>query len=87
MRCLCSGRTRANTISAWEVSSSSSWAELVGMAGVGLSAGNGQDPERLARQLVVHVGHLAPVVVGERDVGARPGDGVAPADQLLRASP
>lgn len=53
------------------------------MAGVEVPAGDGEDPQCFAGQLVVGGGHLAPVVLGERDVGACPGDGVAPADQLL----
>jgi hypothetical protein len=55
----------------------------VGMAGVEVPAGDGEDPQCFAGQLVVDVGHLAPVSLGERDVGACPRDGVAPADQLL----
>lgn len=56
---------------------------LVEMVGVEVPAGDGEDPQCFAGQLVVGVGRLAPVVLGERDVAARPGDGVAPADQFL----
>ena len=57
---------------------------LVGMVGVEVPAGDGEDPQCFAGQLVTGVGHLAPVVLGERDVDAIPGDEIAPADQLLR---
>ena len=56
---------------------------LVGMVGVEVPAGDGEDPECFAGQLVAGVGDLAPAVLGERDVGAGPGDRVAPADQFL----
>ncbi len=62
-------------------------AVLVGMLGAEVPAGDGEDPERFAGQLVVDGDHLAPVVLGERDVGACPGDGVAPGRSAPVVSP
>jgi len=39
---------------------------LVGMVIVEVPAGDGKDPEGFAGQLVVDVGHLAPVILGKR---------------------
>jgi len=47
--------------------SARSWS---GMVIVEVPAGDGQGPGGLRRQLVVDVGHLAPVILGKRDVGA-----------------